>query len=93
MLERTAAAGARPRRPSPFAWFEDLGLRRYAHTRGGATALFRSPPGGGPGREHRLLVADGALPAIAAAACGRRWSRTRYAGVGGVWTGAAALAD
>ncbi len=46
----------------------------------------------GAGR-HRLLVADGALPAIAAAACGRRWSRTRYAGVGGVWTGAAALAD
>ncbi len=146
MLERTTAttaAGARPRRPSPFAWFEDLGFRRadlvvfgaelrllaagggaallarhrdaagretgwervvalaragglrgggrlrYAHTRGGAKALFRSPPHAGA---HRLLAADGALPAIAAAACDRRWSRTRYAGVGGVWTGAAALA-
>ena len=67
------------------------GRLRYAHTRGGAKALFRSPPGSGAGR-HRLLVADGALPAIAAAACDRRWSRTRYAGVGGVWTEAAALA-
>ena len=68
------------------------GRLRYAHTPGDTKALFRSPRGGGPGREHRLLVADGALPAIAAAACDRRWSRTRYAGVGGVWTEAAALA-
>ena len=37
-------------------------------------------------------MADGALSAIAAAACDRRWSCTRYAGVGGVWTEAAALA-
>ena len=118
MLERTTAAGARPRPPSPFAWFEDLGFRRadlvvigaevrliaaaggcgvgggqrrHAHTRGGAKALFRSPRGSGAGR-HRLLVADGALPAIAAAACDRRWSRTRYAGVGAVWTEATVLA-
>ena len=66
------------------------GRLRYAHTPGGTKALVRSPRGGGAGR-HRLLVADGALPA-AAAACDRRWSRTRYAGVGGVWTEAAALA-
>jgi hypothetical protein len=144
MLAQSAPGAAPPRRHSPVAWFEDLGLRRadlvvfgaevrlladagcaallarhrdatgretgwervaaapvgdprsgrlrYAHTRGGAKALFRSPPGGGPGRQHRLLVADGALPAIAAAACDRRWSFTRYAGVGGVWTEAAAQA-
>ena len=120
-----------PRRPSPLAWLNDLGLRRsdlvmfgaevrlagrelqarhrdaagrgtgwervaagphgrlrYAHTEGGAKALFRSPPG----FIHRLLVTDGALPAIAAAACDRRWSCTCYAGVGGVWTAAAAQA-
>ncbi len=64
------------------------GRLRYAHTEGGAKALFRSPPD----HPHRLLVADGALPAIAAAACDRRWSCTRYAGVGGVWTAAAAQA-
>ncbi|GAA0598220.1 hypothetical protein GCM10009416_40520 [Craurococcus roseus] len=56
------------------------GRLRYAHTEGGAKALFRSPPG----RTYRLLVTDGALPAIAAAACDRRWSATCYAGVGGV---------
>ena len=64
------------------------GRLRYAHTEGGAKALFRSPPG----FIHRLLVTDGALPAIAAAACDRRWSRTRYAGVGAVWTEATVLA-
>ena len=128
MLDDTSGAS---RRPSPFSWLNDLGLRpsdlavfraevrltsrklralhrdasgrgtgwervaagphgqlRYAHTEGGAKALFRSPPD----HAHRLLVADGALPAIAAAACDRRWSCTRYAGVGGVWTEAAALA-
>ena len=128
MLDDTTGAS---RRPSPFPWLNDLGLRpsdlavfgaevrlagrelqalhrdasgrgtgwervaagphgrlRYAHTEGGAKALFRSPPD----RAHRLLVADGALPAIAAAACDRRWSCTRYAGVGGVWTAAAAQA-
>lgn len=128
MLDDTGGAS---RRPSPFSWLNDLGLRpsdlavfgaevrlagrelqalhrdasgrgtgwervaagphgrlRYAHTGGGAKALFRSPPG----LTHRLLVTDGALPAIAAAACDRRWSCTRYAGVGGVWTAAAAQA-
>ena len=67
-------------------WAGPDGEFHYRYSRGGSKGLFRSPPAGA----RRLVLACGALSAIAAAACDAERDGSCHAGVGGAWTPAAA---
>lgn len=67
--------------------WEAAGEVRYSHTKGGRRGVVVGPLAGTPAR---ILVADGALPVLCAAACDGMRDDTAYVGLPGAWSAVAA---